>query len=66
MSDRAASHDEANHRQQLDAELRRRLDFMASDSYADPARRDLVRSDFAVLFAVNLIVVVLMYWMAWG
>lgn len=66
MSTRPASFDEANHHQQLDTELRRRLDFMASDSYVDPARRDLARLDFAILVAVNLVVVALMFWMAWG
>lgn len=49
-----------------DQELSRRLDVLSSETYSDPARRDLTRSDFAVLVAVNLALVLLMYWIAWG
>lgn len=49
----------------LEQELRGRLDVLSSETYSDPARHDLRRSDFAILLVVNLALVLLMYWIAW-
>lgn len=47
-------------------ELDRRLAVITDPAYVDPARRDLGVTDYALLTGLNVVIVLLMLWYAWG
>lgn len=50
----------------IEDELARRLAVITDPAYVDAARRDLALVDYLLLTVLNVAVVVIMLWYAWG